>query len=295
MSVDTKEGRRLLAAATPGPWSVGDWDTVIVRPGEPFGEKTVAADASEQDAAAIVWAVNNVGALIGAALLRGEMRAGRVSREVVELRAYCGDELAREVLGNAEHWLRVDGGRWHPDGHGLSDWLVGILRYSEKLEPVRREIACDGCGATPQAHRDGCRGETVEIPAERWIAVRAALAVGRETAKAVPCQWIASAACTFHGFGGKPPLENYTDACSPVSALECVAKWLDRPSEESVHILVNQNLGRPDWAFQPLRMAWAWDGAAQNGLRVGCDSASGHIGEPRVMEIVRSEVLEWLR
>lgn len=105
--VDTKEGRRLLDASTSGPWSVGDWDTVIVRPGEPFGEKTVAADASEQDAALIVWTVNNVGPLMD--------ENETLRSEVFDWKAkYCNvDALARARIDAAlstarEHLYRAD-------------------------------------------------------------------------------------------------------------------------------------------------------------------------------------------
>ena len=65
-----------------------------------------------------------------AAVYRERMRRGVWRKERVEFYAYVGDGPARQTLGHVGFWGECDTGRWHPDGHGLLDWVAGLHSFA---------------------------------------------------------------------------------------------------------------------------------------------------------------------
>jgi len=238
--------------------------------------------------------------------LVARLRAGTLTDAHVRLAALLGHEASREVKPDPEidwvdgclaremTWSQVD------DFLPLAKWVEGLSLTLARLPAIPVEEECDGtcwlplssrpkdfgkplniikreCDGRDELHVIGCIGKrTALIPAERWWSVRAAVAAARTVLKVVPCGWIAPAACRVHGIGDTRWLPNF-GACREGEAVLAAEWWLKDPTEAkraATNSLVNPAQNRPDWAYQPLRMVYAWDGAARQSLRIGLASAA---------------------
>lgn len=121
--IDLAEGRRLLDAATPGPWTFVDASDHRGRKGEfrapgPYnGLMLVGPWCNDTDLELIVWARNNLPALI-AALDQADSALAERNTRIVNLEQ--GREIERHALRNAIDTLtrvreiaeRADSARW---------------------------------------------------------------------------------------------------------------------------------------------------------------------------------------
>ncbi len=244
------------------------------------------------------------------------------------LLAYCGDADARKAtspragcngdlfpLGCACDYWPGHSDELDTDDHYCLDenfavWVRGLTPLLEA--PMRECVACEGGGVD---QGDGCTnpdGHCVhwwdgDTPCCRCkkdgsicsvcggsLLLKVSLAVASE-AYAVfiryhwedtsrPCEVCESSLCG--------EAERRCPVIAPVrEAVFATQALYDDASDENqraVRVLANQKLCRPDWAWQPLRIAYSLDGAARSGFPVGLVSASGVIGEA----IVRSTVLK---
>lgn len=244
------------------------------------------------------------------------------ARDVVQLRAYLGDEASRAVFPVPIREMFPSTNRGCPiawrvvEAWTLKAWTVSLLRLAEPLPPVRVEVACAGQCYKPYStgefkaryrnvapHKSPCTGRrTHETPAPRYLAVRIALAVGREVLpgwEADPLHWEHLSDCILDGTGFDTPMVALDCRCPknpnprPRLALDACAAWAACPCPEhgNVHQLVNPPQHRPNWAWQPLCMIYAWDGAGRKGLGVALTSAAQLLKPERVRTVAQQAVL----
>ncbi len=235
-------------------------------------------------------------------------------RDTLRLMAYMGDEAARLMEPKPPDGL---GGffvaDWVP--HDLEsglvterEWTAGLLHIAALLPPLRLVggVECESCGGTGDyyAHTKSkypngytfpltgdcakCNGtgrKPYTVPFERWLSV----VVGERVGRACLEKWDG---CGCHEFD---ELYLGCERCeAPRKALDAAAAWIKCPCpalDTDIRLLIHERSGRPDWAWQALRMAYAWDGAGQAGLSVALTSA-GSVIDPAAIRSAAQGALE---
>lgn len=226
-----------------------------------------------------------------AALLRARMRAGEVSKANVEVAACLGLAEARAVVPNCFCW---SGSRRTKNYHlwgscsllttgKQAAWNNGLLPLLNNLVGPTLVVTCGECGGTGTdnirsfideagfVHQYECPscegGQRALFPhPQQYYAVLIGHAVGRKYHQS------GRASCTML-------------PCMLCDTLKAVGSWLKGQTEGRYHrirILTNQRLGRPGSIYQPLRMAYSWDGAARTGFGVGLRDATRVLGRDAV-------------
>lgn len=215
--------------------------------------------------------------------------------------AYLGDERAREALG----WRVMDNGtvcepcvqsapfdrtawRFIPGlrTNGSVSRTSGLLPLLALLpRPKGLTRACRGCLSCVRADtvnlRRVCDGSkrvpltSLAVDSQQYYAVVIAEAVARK----VFSTWTATLphGDRYMNVDGAPGEPVYLPRDPLIlQTLNAVTAWLVEPTDRRLHTitrLVHPPQNRPDWAYQPLRMVYAWDGAARQGLRIQTVSA----------------------
>ena len=212
--------------------------------------------------------------------------------DAVRILAFAGMAEARGMVsceGNSEDHLRFPEpcvcGQVTYSGQ-LREWLCDLQRLWAKLPPHRRSVPCLAigraarCDVAPRCK--DCKGAGAvhhDTPAERWGMVAVAVAVAWECHKGCLC-------------AGYSPAYR----CGIRKALDAVERWLAEPTQTSeVSRLINgraRGTSRPDWCWQVLRAAYAWDGAGCRGPRLALLAAAEVIGEARVRKVASAKVIE---
>lgn len=175
--------------------------------------------------------------------------------DVLKLKAYLGDPVAREIADYADACLLCNKpiGFMHLPEHctTIGTWAAEIPDLAAPLPPVRMQVKCNCLWI----HRSGdthistkcpyCKGRgycITPVPASRYISVRVGLAVGRA---AYQEKWKA--------WGLLPSVEMDQEAI----ALEAIEKWCGCPCRERAEVCNNFCAldGLPDWAVCPMEIA----------------------------------------
>lgn len=195
--------------------------------------------------------------------LHERMRAGVITRERVELAAYCGSEAARPVVGDGPH-----------------EWAVASSGYSWFLSAI------------------DCAPLAILLRGlERWghlVMVRAA----REAAKVA-----LEAHCKRHCGAQAPPRVagnggHRADCVEVARAIEAVGAWLDCPCEEHRDACAAPRsylTPSPFWHLVYLVTEWQ-DGASRAAKASGVCAVEGFAsiaGEPTVRQAICTALVAW--
>jgi len=195
------------------------------------------------------------------ALLRHRMRAGELDRAAVELAAYCGDEVAREVVGKQPwtvlHQFTPDRDFWKfMDSFREKDfarWLSGLSRWPGA--EVRAAVAAGWCALEVWEHSMG---------------------------------WRYIAGYGWEPFGGPTLCAGY-EARRPRRALTLAQAYADDPTEAN----------REAWESLrditlPLWVPMASDIEDSQESLVGIDAAANLAGKATVREAICEALIEWV-
>lgn len=153
MTIDTKHGRELYAAATPGEWTVGVDGTSWVEAEEDGFKRFPATDCREDDADFIAWAHNNAPALLDAAeecerlraTLEAEQRAHVALMERADVRVeltQTTNALTAEKRAREEAEAKAAALKRHYDAAGPEHNLLALLDlYHERTEAAEAKAA----------------------------------------------------------------------------------------------------------------------------------------------------------
>ncbi len=143
--------------------------------------------------------------------LAERLRSGKVTREAIELAAFCGDKVARSF--DPQNWA-FEPLTYKP----IPRWAAEFFNLAEPLGDKVFNVACyhrvhDGAGWTLGVVCPDCDGtgrRTITVPWSQWLAVLGCVAVAR--------------ACA-------PYVTTAAGVVAAGHALDAAAKWLKEPTK----------------------------------------------------------------
>ena len=221
-----------------------------------------------------------------AVLLRDRMRAGELTRDAVELAAYCGDEACRKIVGKC-----ACGGDC---GERLSEWC--------RTRELTRRQWLTGLSRWPHA-------PVLAAVAAGWVAYEAWLFergwwydLGDP-----PREWKGTGDGLVHisGLAGckTEPLpawaEHGQEVEAPGNALRAAERWLVDPSEEHKNAATRLVAGRPtepglpSWALGPIWLVSGMGLGIEGRLWLQGIQAAADLTDPAtVREVIREALIE---
>ena len=173
-----------------------------------------------------------------AALLRARMRAGEVSQEVAEARAYLGDEVAREVCGVCvtDCDKRCYDSNGEDCGKGLlrvpstlTGWAAGLTALLSRLPEWSVEVACRECGPerarlANEARRECADHDSISMAYAVWARGRCCNGSAKATHPVPAARYLSVVGCVAVARACLEECEECTPACGCAEARICASQ-----------------------------------------------------------------------